>query len=1520
MTPMPTPSPFGQLALNTPFCGPIARRFARRPSLRDVAWSIIFEQWYLRGLKERDPSALLLHRGNPDGSARFDELADVLIDCFCRDVALVLDKDSDYLSFYQGAETPFRSKADPLEVQALINESAPYLLSTYQQALYEYWDVGGENSSLHWLANHLQRACADAVDQLFRSGALDSLEAATLRLIASVPDASSRALMSNLVEVKVSLLGQALCVAQGLDPELSSALLIERSVPQLQRNMALLFTLDGAVHRFDSRQALQDALVNRCAGERQQRVLREFSAPGSAFFDQALLLREQQLQLLGELGRLPALPGMSAVQSLELRLDQASSLVGVCQASQREMRERFRQQLPGWLHGASEERRRDYAGRLLRLAKLQGEDDQASFLDGIPDAIGFARSSLLAALGKEHPLEVLPDLDDLELINRQVTAVAGGSGGSVIPQGEVQTVRLTPMQFALANLAALQAGSVSLHSRSGAALPAWLTLDYLKALVTRLDIGGQYPDLLQRLLLDDPAERGTRQQRFTRQVCEQLPLLALETRLRDPAALSEASVQRIDALFRREGQAATDAVLRPLAFVARAGAAADVADNAWLIEDQDSGKGPCLLYRPLHRQALLEFASRALFFQALCEPGALQDDILQRLPPTRQAVYAHGGFAEPHVLRFFPGDEFSMLQVPAVTKLGDAPVQGKLAEQLYQACARELVARARRETLSTSASRWLGYEELGWLMFNTVLPFFNGALVKAAWMLPLFSGLRQLLSEPEGAGQPGDLQQLLLNLALLLLPEPSPSLPRQSDTPSTPDATERVRIEPVAEALPRPAQWSGFAWGSTQLTSAQRAALAGFSRDLPVERLGARQTEGEHRGLYQYQQQWWAVIDGAIYQLSFTDDGPRLIDANGGLGPWVRDSGEGQWHLDFGLRLRGGMPLNRRIAQLRESNRQRLAQLEENNRTLLAQRLASSMRVQNDLDEAAAQQEPSVAHLRKYADDLREQDRLLVAFDDNLRDLNQLKPQPEFKRLHARNLYDRAGTQAQLAYVLHSWFSEHQAVMRDIRPAGSPEEEQSPTQVGKFARMMEACRKARSEVDEVIACHAVIAEMRKQLREILPGGPALADKTASLLDNEPSLRSWQSVDLSLRAAMLLHVEQSSDYSVLYSALLAARTGLSMRDSLDISEAFSDAEQLEILDSVVSRLGYAVETTRLYQALPRTEEGKPMLDALRDILEGLHRQAQDELAARLQVLPAQEEAPPTAEPGPSRRKQVLIRTRNRGVVVGSRRKAEGDQRESVVVVDAIDNSELARYEESAEPGVWQPVSEVRAEPAAPTPAALATLIKRSTPLLNKAERRVAKVRAQAKSATVGADIEDILIQQARPLDALVQQIQEALTRENATDGSSDGVDAARQCALLTTRAEQMREEGKRLRAAILKRQAPTIGNVSWLLEQGEVSIAREGERVALARRKGFAQDYLQEFVIRGKDGSPLWYAHFHYASADADVAAFTAAHLKTREQRFDRGPQALTAQSNQAIIEVYRSRIDKRSALKLFLTL
>ncbi|MCY1358512.1 hypothetical protein D9M69_450480 [compost metagenome] len=91
--------------------------------------------------------------------------------------------------------------------------------------------------------------------------------------------------------------------------------------------------------------------------------------------------------------------------------------------------------------------------------------------------------------------------------------------------------------------------------------------------------------------------------------------------------------------------------------------------------------------------------------------------------------------------------------------------------------------------------------------------------------------------------------------------------------------------------------------------------------------------------------------------------------------------------------------------------------------------------------------------------------------------------------------------------------------------------------------------------------------------------------------------------------------------------------------------------------------------------------------------------------------------------------------------------------------------------------------------------------------------------------------------------------------------------------------------------------------------------RSGER---RRLKGPRKDYLQEYEIRERGtGQPLWYAHFHYAASDTPVEAFTAAHLKLRDQRMMAGRGDLNSASSSQVIAIYRSAISPQLAGSLF---
>ncbi|MNW07167.1 hypothetical protein D3C71_2037210 [compost metagenome] len=77
--------------------------------------------------------------------------------------------------------------------------------------------------------------------------------------------------------------------------------------------------------------------------------------------------------------------------------------------------------------------------------------------------------------------------------------------------------------------------------------------------------------------------------------------------------------------------------------------------------------------------------------------------------------------------------------------------------------------------------------------------------------------------------------------------------------------------------------------------------------------------------------------------------------------------------------------------------------------------------------------------------------------------------------------------------------------------------------------------------------------------------------------------------------------------------------------------------------------------------------------------------------------------------------------------------------------------------------------------------------------------------------------------------------------------------------------------------------------------------------------------MQEYEIRERRNQQvLWYAHFHYASQDAPIDAFTAAHLKLRDQRLLAGAFDMrSATTNPQVIAIHRSEISPQLARALF---
>ncbi|WP_395609936.1 hypothetical protein [Pseudomonas sp. B22129] len=168
-------------------------------------------------------------------------------------------------------------------------------------------------------------------------------------------------------------------------------------------------------------------------------------------------------------------------------------------------------------------------------------------------------------------------------------------------------------------------------------------------------------------------------------------------------------------------------------------------------------------------------------------------------------------------------------------------------------------------------------------------------------------------------------------------------------------------------------------------------------------------------------------------------------------------------------------------------------------------------------------------------------------------------------------------------------------------------------------------------------------------------------------------------------------------------------------------------------------------------------------------------------------------------------------------------------------------------------------------------------------------------------TLAVEVEEDLERNARLFDDAARAIQRASAHSPLI-------------SLLRGEAGQLRAHGRYLRIEMVRHTlTPTLGDVQYLLEQQVICIRRVAGRVP--ETIDGVVDYLQEYeVLDLTEGErPLWYAHFHYSSAEAADEQPKAAHLKTAAQRrLGREYERETGH------KVYRGPITNASGRQIFL--
>jgi len=1500
MTPLLSLS--GEVARSAPLASSVSKHFASRPSLRDVALQVLVTQFTVQYPK-LDVDFSHVHLFEPIGTTSAASFAgyrklllvDALIDRFLHDENIILVQGYHFLTAQAGAENPSALAVDMTQVQGIVNEWGPQILQAYSEALCTYWDAteSAGGNRWQWLGSALQSRLQHSIEREQTAGRLSNDQGATAMLLVTMPGARQRALYA-ADTIEASLVSvQAMGVPLQRHAELTHALIIRRRVGSQGGEVLLMYTPVNGLESFPTLQAMADAfamhLGHAVTGPALELAL--YSPTGNIFEAQAQAILEQQLEAVQTLGTYCRTNGLGA-GALERGTEHVTCLFDIDSAEERARLQAVQAGLPAWLTKADDAQRREFSLYLATLATLREQQQQASFLDGIPTITDFAEQALIRQIALDHPHAMLGAVDDIEVHiltvpNAQLSIVNAGDM-------TLEDHLISLVDLALYNLSGRPQGRLLIQPKAGVTLPAWVDETSIQALVTRTDAAGGYLALLKEKLLQDPGESARRQALFTSQLQCQLPMLALENSIRGLCGFTRLGWKYVAGVMEAAGNAEIEGIsvgIQALGILPGADMKVDRVCNMYVIAATD-GSGLQVLYRPLMQPTLIQYSDRAALFEAIAEEGEVQRSVLDWLDAPARARYANGGFHQPHLVRFGQGSDYAPLSVPVAATLKGIDLGGDVLAELYQGSANALITVADRQSISSEESRWIGYRALGWTVFNALLPVLSGPLATAGWLIQAMAASNvTLVAQASGDKTAADdqLVDLLFNIALVLLIHTSeramairefrqPVLP----VPAKAVVTTQLSLTPV-QAFDANAHLS-FSWARAQhrLSPEDATALASYRVAAP-QPMPEPLPHGALRGLYLDGERWLLPLEGHFYQVMVDDGRVRIIDAARPQtpGPWVERDEVGRWRLDLHLRLRGGGP-KRSIAALRAANRQRMQACDQQiiefnqKRSSLHEQVNAVLRKVNRAFEAKDSE-----RLRGLRNALSEATgNYLAALRQVLAvslELNQLEPYGNRAKEQASLLFQLCEVGQEEVINLRYKSLDYRDRADDISALldGSDMSEQ------QSRLFFDYVSDSIDILDKQVQLSKELTQWKEQLRRMPIEGATALEKLAANWIEALSIRRWIGLlvdGLALTSIRHIATSQVADRmmdSVAEPVRLAAQTHAALEETAE----YSLNDRVELLNSLDLQYEAAQQSLAFYT----NEHGEQLHEPARLRLAGLIQELRDSAQAALVPLIREQFKMTRKQRQQARHKNIFV-TRHRGLVVGQRRtKVAVTDRDIVDVIDPIEKKVLASFGKDPAQADWEALK--TPEVARPRPAgrSLNAAIRRGNQLLHGADQQTRTAWKEAQKPYLPVEVEDRLRLYAQQLNDAADAVEQQLTRDNEVDeATSQQTSAHGRAQLFRDKAAELNEEGRLIHIHMVKWQPPAAARVDYLYRQGAARISRVGARSKLKRSPG----YLEEYLVADTAGKPLWYAHFHYAHPRGPRDAYTAAHLKTVDQRFD----------------------------------
>lgn len=568
---------------------------------------------------------------------------------------------------------------------------------------------------------------------------------------------------------------------------------------------------------------------------------------------------------------------------------------------------------------------------LLSMALAQAQAEGGSALDGVQDLQTYARERLREQLLADYPVEANYFPDDLLLSLATAEGIPGGAGsgaGGGEPLADRGEVSLTA--FAIGNLSSLGAAVIKgIRHRTGQLIMPWLTVDYLKGVVQRVDIGGKYPRYVATTL-GDPSSRAQRTRHFAREWRQGLLFSALLAKL--DGKVSDAGLQHVvDFCQGHLDPESPSSVLAPLAFKRRPDAThSDLVQAMYVLFCAQPSR--VLLYRPLYaKDTLLEYASLEAMMAAIRASTELQQSLVAWMNPTARSIYDHDGFKEPHI-GSIGIDPYNLPEKPAPAELASCHWATGVDEKLYAANQALRVALADAQSTSTAESRWALLGQGAWLLFDVASLALRGPVASAAWLVQTLSALDsdlEAVAHSDYFNRDAATVDLIITTGMTLLhahlpkaphadAQPLPGAAAFTQAPAQDGRYQALKVVPSQGRVtsPGPLAWPEPVVGDAAVVDFSWRGNQGFN-DLPPSRRKALMAmrsnvalageQPQASGVYRVAGQDCVPMLGEVFAVSASDDGIRVVDPAGGHGPYLSYEA-GAWRVDTRLRLRGGMP------------------------------------------------------------------------------------------------------------------------------------------------------------------------------------------------------------------------------------------------------------------------------------------------------------------------------------------------------------------------------------------------------------------------------------------------------------------------------------------------------------------------------------------------------------------------------------------------------------------------------------